>query len=74
MAADPAKRRATYDDLRAVPANLVVWLAHPTERTLEVLRLDGPSYRLDGVFGGDERARIPPFDAIEFDVGALWMR
>lgn len=51
-----------------------VCLTDPTERTREVLRLDGPSYRLDGVFGGDERARIPPFDAIEFDVGALWMR
>jgi Uma2 family endonuclease len=51
-----------------------VWLADPIERSLEVLKLDGPSYRLEGVFGGDERARIAPFDAIEFDVGALWMR
>jgi hypothetical protein len=40
----------------------------------EVLELDGPSYRLEGVFGGDESARIVPFDAIEFDDGALWMR
>jgi Uma2 family endonuclease len=51
-----------------------VWLADPVERSLEILKLDGPSYRLEGVFGGDERARIAPFDAIEFDVGALWMR
>ncbi len=51
-----------------------VWLADPIERSLEMLRLDGPSYRLEGVFGGDELARMVPFDAIEFDVGAPWMR
>jgi hypothetical protein len=25
-----------------------------------------------GAFGGDGEARIPPFDAVPIDIGALW--
>lgn len=49
-----------------------VWLVSPTEQTLEVLALDGPSYRLIATYGGDARVRAEPFAAIELELAALW--
>lgn len=51
-----------------------VWLIDPGARTLEVLRLDGDSYRLVLVATGDDPIRAEPFDAIELPLGALWAR
>jgi hypothetical protein len=42
----------------------------PSAKTLEVLRLDGESYRLVASHGGDERVRVEPF--AELELGALW--
>jgi Uma2 family endonuclease len=49
-----------------------LWLLDPLQRTLEVLRLEGPSWMMAGNFGGDQTARIPPFDAIALELAALW--
>jgi len=46
----------------------------PTDRTLEVYELDGPTYRLLGTYADAERARAVPFDAIELDLAVLWLR
>jgi Uma2 family endonuclease len=51
-----------------------VWLVDPIERTLEIFRLDGESYRLVATQADDERCRAEPFDAIELELGALWQR
>ena len=51
-----------------------VWLVDPLLRTLEVLRLDGPTYRLVGTWRGEAKVRAEPFDAIELELGALWAR
>lgn len=51
-----------------------VWLVDPEARTLEVLRLDGSSYRLIVTHAGEAPVRAEPFDAIELDLGALWQR
>jgi Uma2 family endonuclease len=51
-----------------------VWLVDPEAQTLEVMKLDGGSYRLMGTHAGDERVRAEPFDAIELELAALWMR
>ncbi len=41
-----------------------VWLVDPRETTVEVLRLEGPAYRLVGTWGGeDEELALEPFDA-----------
>ncbi len=50
-----------------------VWLVDPIARTLEVLALDGPTYRVHGVHHGDASVRAVPFDAIELELGALWL-
>jgi Putative restriction endonuclease len=51
-----------------------VWLVDPIATTLEILELDGSSYRLIDVFSGIEPVRAVPFDAIAFDIAALWAR
>jgi Uma2 family endonuclease len=51
-----------------------VWFVDPEARTLEVLALDAGSYRVLDVFSGEAPVRVAPFDAIEFDLGALWAR
>jgi hypothetical protein len=50
-----------------------VWLVDPIARTLEVLALDGRSYRLHAVHHGDAVIRAEPFDAIELDLAGWWL-
>lgn len=51
-----------------------VWMIDPVSQTLEVLRLDGETYRIVRVASGADRVRAEPFDAIEIDLSILWMR
>jgi Uma2 family endonuclease len=48
------------------------WFVDPMSRTIEVLKLAGKDLVVAGTFGGDGQMRIPPFDAVAIDVGALW--
>ncbi len=48
-----------------------VWLVDPKERTLEVLSLDGSSYRVTA-YDGTEPVRAAPFEALELELDALW--
>lgn len=49
-----------------------VWLLDPDIRTLEVFRLDGPSYRVHAVWRNDAVVRAEPFDAVEIPLSTLW--
>jgi Uma2 family endonuclease len=51
-----------------------VWLVDPLLHTLEVLRLDGGTYRLISTFRGEARVRAEPFDALELELALLWAR
>jgi Uma2 family endonuclease len=51
-----------------------VWLVDPIEQYLEVLRLDGDSYRIIATHIEDAKVRAEPFDAIELDLAILWAR
>lgn len=51
-----------------------VWFLDPEARTVEVLRLDGRSFRVVATFANDERVRAEPFDAIELALADLWSR
>lgn len=50
-----------------------VWLVNPEQRLLEVLRRGNEGWILVGSFGEDERVRAEPFDAIELELGLLWV-
>lgn len=51
-----------------------VWLVDPIVRTLEVLRLDGPTWRLAGTWRDDAIARAEPFESFALELAALWTR
>jgi Uma2 family endonuclease len=48
------------------------WLVDPAARTVEVLGLDRGGWRVLLSGGDDDILRLPPFDAIELDLLALW--
>ena len=70
VALDRGRKLALY--ARAQVAH--VWLVDPIAQTLEVLRLDGETYRLMQVASGADRVRAEPFDAIELGLDVLWAR
>jgi hypothetical protein len=49
-----------------------VWLVDPLARTLEVLRREGSSGLIVGVWKNDARVRAEPFEAFELELGILW--
>ncbi len=51
-----------------------VWLVDPAAQVVEVYRLIAQGFLQIGVYGGDVRERLEPFEAIEIDLGALWAR
>ncbi len=51
-----------------------LWLVDPLHMTVEVFRLDSGRWVEAGVFGGDEKARIEPFQDIEIPLGDLWLK
>ena len=48
------------------------WPIDPIARTLDALRLENGRWSIIATHADDARARIEPFDAIEFELGALW--
>lgn len=49
-----------------------VWLVDPRERSVEVFELAGEHYRCLAVHGEEEVVRLPPFEAVELELSALW--
>ena len=50
------------------------WLVDPTARTLEVYRLQATEWLRVGTWRDDAAVRAEPFDAVELELGALWIR
>lgn len=51
-----------------------VWLVDPDARTLEVLRLDGRTYRILSSHAAEEVVRAEPFEAFALELAVLWAR
>lgn len=67
-AADRVRKSRLYAE-SGVP---FYWIVDPAERTLEALRLEEGRWVDAGRFDGTSAARVPPFEAIELDVGRLF--
>jgi Uma2 family endonuclease len=48
------------------------WIVDTTQRTVEVFRLNDGHWLLTAVHGGDDLARIEPFEAVEIPLARLW--
>ena len=48
------------------------WLVDPRRHSLEAYRLHDGTWATIAVYRDADRVRIPPFDAIELDLAALW--
>jgi Uma2 family endonuclease len=49
------------------------WLLDPLRQTLEVLQLEGGRWIELAVHDGRAVVRAPPFDAVDLELGALWI-
>jgi Uma2 family endonuclease len=66
-----------FDRLEKLPAYgrhgvAFAWLVHPRMRSLESFELVGGRWVVVAPLVDDARDRVPPFDAVELDLGALW--
>jgi Uma2 family endonuclease len=50
------------------------WLVDPLAKTLEVFELASQQWRLLAAYRDDSVIRAAPFDAVELELGVLWMR
>jgi len=50
------------------------WLVDPITRTLEVYRLQSTEWLCASTFRDAALVRAEPFDAIELELGALWIQ
>ncbi len=50
-----------------------VWLIEPLQQTLEVLSLVSGKWDRLALHEGHVKVRVPPFDAVELELGALWI-
>jgi len=49
------------------------WLVDPLRQTLEVLTLESGSFAQLAEHHGSASVRVPPFDAVELELRALWL-
>jgi Uma2 family endonuclease len=49
------------------------WLLNPVLQTLEVLNLQSQRWTLVATHEGNAKIRAEPFDAVELELGALWI-
>jgi Uma2 family endonuclease len=49
-----------------------IWLVDPLLQTLEVLRLDGPSYRIIGAWRAEAVIQCEPFEVLPIRLADLW--
>jgi Uma2 family endonuclease len=71
----PGTRRTDLTDKRDIYGACGVgnlWLVDPEDRTLEAFELREGAWVLIAAIAGEGEARIPPFEAVSFPLGALW--
>jgi Uma2 family endonuclease len=49
------------------------WIVDPMNRLLEVFRQEHEQWVLVSTFGGDDKVRAEPFEAVELELAELWL-
>jgi Uma2 family endonuclease len=49
------------------------WIVDPMNRLLEVFRQEHEQWVLVATFGGDDKVRAEPFEAVELELAELWL-
>lgn len=65
---DLVEKRDLYGDVGVAH----LWFVDPIARTLEAFDNNDGSWTLITALKDDDKVSVPPFDAIEFDLSALW--
>ena len=68
-AIDRGKKLRIYARERVAHA----WLIDPLARSLEVMSLEAGKWTQLHRYEGEAKARAAPFDAVELELGALWI-
>jgi Uma2 family endonuclease len=66
--------RGPKADLYAREGVEFMWLVEPLENLIEAFRRSDAAWLRLGAWFGEASARIPPFDAIELELGPLWVK
>jgi Uma2 family endonuclease len=66
---DRTKKLRVYARVRVAHA----WLLDPLRQSLEVLALESGRWTPHALHEGAARVRVPPFDALELELAALWI-
>lgn len=71
-------RTALLDRARKLPSYAshgvkCAWIIDTNQKTIEVFQLANGQWVLSAVHGGDEPARIEPFEAVELPLARLWL-
>lgn len=64
--------RGPKADLYARVGVEYLWLVEPIENMIEAYQLRDGAWVRRGAWAGEVSVRIPPFDAIELELGPLW--
>jgi Uma2 family endonuclease len=65
--------RGAKADLYAKVGVEFMWLVEPEGHLIEAYQLANGAWLRIGAYSGQDRVRIPPFDAIELELGPLWV-
>jgi len=50
------------------------WLVDPTNKTLEVFKLESGKWTVSGWYAENDKVRAEPFQEIEIDLANLWLK
>jgi|CXWL01.1.fsa_nt_gi Uma2 family endonuclease len=70
--ATASRDRTRKADLYRRCGVLYFWLADPRDRTLEAYFLEAQRWVQLGAWSAEQKARVPPFEEIELDLGRLF--
>ncbi len=67
-----ARDRGRKREIYAIGRVAHLWYVDPLHKLIDILTLDGNSYRMTATVEHDDRGTFPPFESLEVDLAPLW--